>query len=174
MAESQLLTYPELRARLNQHWLAQYELPTEFTRSIPLPTLRWGIPGYAVFASPVVRRPGLPLEQGAPDRWFVVDAYQANVVLYARCQACHFAPGESWGSVTLPQTHQSLAEARAQLARLEGLLDALAPKFFTAEPIAAPHRQTLLLELSITLPQPLHDQYQALTPDFYHWLLDIS
>ena len=75
LPEKILLTYSEARKRQRNHCLRQSEIPVEHAISLPLPTKRWGKPSYAYFASPSLRSPGHPVEQGAPDRWWVTDAH---------------------------------------------------------------------------------------------------
>ena len=58
-------------------------VPIEHAVSLPMPTMRWSSPVFAVFAGPALRRPGRPLELHPPDRWWAVDAESGDLVAYA-------------------------------------------------------------------------------------------
>ena len=60
MTQPAYINYGEIRQRQRTHVLRQTEVPVDHAVSLPLPTLRWGRPAYACFASPAIRRPGQP------------------------------------------------------------------------------------------------------------------
>lgn len=146
------------------------EVPREHAVSLPLPTKRWGVPGFACFASPALRSPGKPLSQSPPDRWWVVDARNGHLLLFALTTAQPFAVGASWGTVTLPPQTRSLDEMRQDRARLEDLLSEQATQFFRGERGDSSARQKLREALERHVPEALLPQYRALAPDFHEWL----
>lgn len=164
------LTLQEVRERLKTHWLRQAEIPVEHVVSLPLPTRRWGRPAYAFFASPAVRLPGQPLEQGAPDRWACLEAQGGQILVYARSAIVPFAGEREWPTVTVPPVSGSLAALKARLASIESLAEALIPAFFAGESGAPDARQALLQELTGHIAAPLLPQHEALAPDFFSWL----
>ena len=145
-------------------------MPVEYAISLPLPTLRAGQPGYAFFASPAVRRPGAPMQQGAPDRWWVSDARNGQTLLFAHCKAQPFAPDTSFNTETLPVPTLGLAEMLATMARLTQQVTAIAPHFFTGDPGDPTSRAQTRDALLAVIPAPLLPQYRALVPDFMKWL----
>src|SRR5947209_18594491 len=104
------LSYKEMRKNQRIHMLRQAEIPVEHAISLPLPTQRLPDPGYVFFASPAIRRPKEPMEQGAPDRWWVVDAHNGQLLIYALWEVMPFARGVSWTTQTLPTPVQTLEE----------------------------------------------------------------
>lgn len=170
MIQPTILSYSEIRKRQRTHMLRQMEVPTEHTVSLPLPTRRWGAPAYACFASPALRRPGTPAVQGAPDRWWVVDARNGHLVVFALWTAVPFAPGAQWDSATLPPPTGGIGEVKSLVETIELLMEALAPAFFTDQPGDAEAMQALAQALRAHVPEPLWPQYQALVPDFFAWL----
>lgn len=164
------LSYKEIRKRQRTDELSQSEIPTEHEVSLPLPTKRWLGPAYAFFASPALRRPGQPMEQGAPDRWWVVDAHGGRLIVYALWEAVAYAKEVNWSSVTLPPVTGNIAEQQEKIAALELLIDTLVPAFFANEAGDASTRKALIEALHAYIPEPLLPQYSALTPDFFAWL----
>jgi hypothetical protein len=172
MAETQLryLTFKEVRERLKTHALRVTEIPVEHAISLPLPTKRWGGPGYALFASPALRRPGQPLEQGAPDRWWVIDAFTGRLLVYAMAKAIPIDEKSALTTVSIPPLAGSVEEARRGATRVEELLDRLSPDFFRGEAGDQTARGELKQALGTALPPALQLQHRALVPDFFAWL----
>jgi hypothetical protein len=146
------------------------EVPVEHSVSLPLPTQRWGEPSYAFFASPALRRPGQPVEQGAPDRWWAMSAQGGRIVIYALSKTVPFADSVNWGTVTLPSVSLTIEELKYALKNIEDLLNELAPSFFAGEVGNTQTRRALAAALLEHLPDPLLPQYRALAPDFFSWL----
>jgi hypothetical protein len=144
--------------------------------------MRWGEPGYALFASPASTPPAKPgqpgtadqsVELGAPDRWWVIDAHGSHLILYALWNVMPFAEGVAWSPVTLAPTSlgdKALQEARVRQQRLEHLLNELAPEFFMERPGESIERRALAEALAAYLPRQLMPQYRALVPDFFAWV----
>lgn len=170
VAPAKLLGYSAVRDRQRTHPLRMSEIPVEHAVSLPVPTKRWGGPAYAFFASPSLRRPGQPVQQGAPDRWWVVSAFGGGVVIYALWKAVPFAESIGWESTTLPAVGATIAELKQALSHIEGLMNALAPAFFAGEGGDAGARKSLSRALASFIPEPLKPQYRALAPDFFAWL----
>jgi hypothetical protein len=165
-----LLRYAEVRRRQRTHPLRQTEVPVEHAVSLPLPTRRWIGPGFAFFAAPASRAPDQPTVQGAPDRWWVVDAQGGALIVYALYAAIPFAPGVSWAECALPSVTHSLDDQRKALQNIEARMDAVAPDFFAGRSSDLTLRRALADALRAHLPTPLQPQYRALAPDFFAWL----
>src|SRR5260370_32366411 len=88
---STYLPYEQIRAYATGHPVRHAEVPVEHALSLPLPTLRWSVAGYATFAGPAVRAPGRPMQLGAPDRWWVVGAQRRELAVYALTSSLPFA-----------------------------------------------------------------------------------
>jgi hypothetical protein len=164
------LSYTDVLHRQRNDALRQAEVPLEFAVSLPMPTRRWAGAGYAFFASPAVRRPGQPMEQGAPDRWWVVDARTGRTITYSLSKALPFADGATWEWVTLPPVKRTIDEMRQALKQIEELMNVLAPAFFRGEAGDAGARKELLTALNGQVPEPIQPEYRALAPDFFAWL----
>jgi hypothetical protein len=165
-----LLTFTEVRDRMRNHPLRVSEVPVEHAVSLPLPTKRWMEPCYAFFASPALRRPGQPVEQGAPDRWWAMSAHGGRIIIYALAKALPLADEANWETVTLPLMSLTIEELKQVLKHIEELLNELAPSFFAGEAGNTQTRKALAAALLDHLPQPLVPQYRALAPDFFAWL----
>lgn len=163
------LTCTEIRKRLRTNFLAQSEVPTEHTVSFPLPTLRSGNPGFALFASPAIRMAGRPKEQGAPDRWWVLAAQNGHLLVYALCSAIPFS-SETWQPTVLSPLTATMSELRAAIGKLETLMDGQASLFFRGEAGNPAAKQELKQAFAAVLPSELLSQYRALAPDFWSWL----
>jgi len=168
--DTKWLAYSDIRQRQRNSPLRQAEIPIEHAVSLPMPTLRFGTPVYASFASPAHRQPQQPMQQGAPDRWWAVDATSGHLVLYAMVTAVPIIAGADWTTVTLPTVERSVEELRQTLAQIEEQMNALAPAFFAGEAADASARAALAQSLQAILPDPLLPQYRAMASDFFHWL----
>lgn len=147
-----------------------FPIPLEHSVSLPLPTRRVGTAGYAFFASPALRQPGFPLQQAAPDRWWIVNAHNGTLALYAPYSVFPFAENADWGQMALLPTGKSRSEREEIKSTISLLMDTLAPAFFAGDTIGASSRKSLLDALMAYLPEPLLPQYKALAPDFFAWL----
>src|SRR5437764_15393128 len=94
--ETKWLSYSDIRQKQRNSSLRQAEIPVEHAVSLPIPTLRFGSPVYAGFASPALRQPEQPMRQGAPDRWWAVDARSGHLALYALATVVPIAPDANW------------------------------------------------------------------------------
>lgn len=167
---SAFLSYDEIRKRDAASALRLAEVPVEYAVSLPLPTKRFGRPGYAVFASPAVREPGKPVEQGAPDRWWIIDAHTGHTLLYALCDMLPIAQDTAWKPEILPSPAASLEELKTEQVAVAEALNAQAPAFFSDRPGDPSPRHLLLERLQRLLPKVLMPQYRAVAPDFFRWL----
>jgi hypothetical protein len=163
------LTCTEVRKRLRTHFLLQSEVPTEYALSFPIPTRRWGNPGYALFASPALRVLGRQKEQGAPDRWWVMGAQNGHLLAYALCSAVPFTT-ENWPSSVLSPLTGTIAGLRDATGKLEKSMDAQSSAFFHGEAGIPARLEELKQALTAVLPRELLPQYRALAPDFWNWL----
>jgi hypothetical protein len=168
--QKHLMNYSELRERQKSNVLTRSEVPIEHAVSLPLPTLKWGEPAYAFFAAPALRSPDAPMQQSAPDRWWVLAAHGGRLMIYALSKAIPFPSSEIFEAVTLPKLSMTRDELRQSLKTMEDLLDALVPQFFAQEAGDEVMRQNLAAMMSELLPKPLQPQYRALVADFFAWL----
>lgn len=147
----------------------EVDVPIGHAVSLPLPTLRFGMPAYATFASPAVREPEKLVVQGPPDRWWLLDARSGTVAIFALCVVHPFAKVQ-FTKVTLPRPAATVAELRQELKEIQAQLDTLAPLFLRGEQGEAEARHKLHRALMARIPQVLWPQYEALAPDFLAWL----
>jgi hypothetical protein len=169
-----LLSYHEIRARERTHPFFQREVPVEHFKSLPVPTLRWGGPAFAAFASPARRAPRQPLAVSEPDRWWSISATNGRLQAYALTSAVPFTDAGLDSTVTIAPSAgaqpPSLAEQKAHLDAVEALFDAASASFFAGEPGSAEARAALAEALRSVIPEPLAPHYRALAPDFFTWL----
>jgi hypothetical protein len=169
--EVTLLGYARARAGFATHSLRTEEIPVEHEISLPVPTLRFGAPGYAWFAGPAGRRPGRPLRLGPPDRWWVLGAARRGLIAYARTTAIPFSDrplGPDW--VELPPVTRDLEAIEEDLRLLDSLAERAVPEFFDGRQGEAVMRTDLLAVLTAHATPLLIDWYRALAPDFFSWL----
>lgn len=172
----QLLPYRELSLRPSASALRaavfprESEVPSGYAVSLALPTRRWFGPGFAYFASPATRRPGEPVQQKSPDRWWVVDAHTGRVIAYALVAAIPFHEGLPWGDVQWTASSASIPQQRDAYERLAIVIDRIAPFFFRGETLPSAERKALTDVLAELIPAALMVQYRALVPDFFSWL----
>ena len=166
----QWLSLTEIRKRWSVHGMRRSDIPVEHYLSLPLPTTRWGEPGYTSFASPALRRPGQPPQIGTPDRWWALSAQGGGLLIYALWRVLPYAEEVQWTSVTLPPVARTVPEQQQELEVLEDLLNGLAPPFFTGEAGEGAVRRAAADLLKAHVPAPLLPWYRALTPDFFTWL----
>jgi len=150
--------------------LQRSDVPVQYAISLPLPTLRCLVPGFASFASPALRRPDQLLEQGVPDRWWVVDAKNGQLLLYALTRQLPFGDETSWKAVTEPAPAGTVADLQKAREQIEQQLDELAPAFFDHQPVPEDKRHSFLRALRAYIGPELIPQYEALAPDFFAWL----
>jgi len=165
-----LLSYSEARRRLLTMGIVMSDVPIESAVSLPLPTNRWSIPGYAVFAGPALRIPGEAPIQAAPDRWWVYGARGGHLLIYALQAVQSFVPGELFSDVTLNNSSRTIDEMREDLAVLDRLMDGLVPAFFAGAAGELDRRRAVSETLSLVIPSQLTPRYRALVPDFFAWL----
>jgi hypothetical protein len=157
-----------------QNDLRKFVVPVEQSSSLPLPTFRCHGPGFASFASAAIGSPGQPMEQDVPNRWWVFDAKNGKLLLFAITQAMPFSDDKSWKPIAIESRFATVSEMQKAQQEIEGLVDELAPLFFAHQQAAAEKRAALLEALHRYVPPELMPQYQALVPDFFKWLGDKS
>lgn len=167
-----LLVYASLRQRALDHPVRHAEAPVEHAISLPLPTLRWGAPGYACFAGPAVRAPRQTLQLAVPDRWWLLDPRRAGLVVYGLTAAIPFTESRWEGPVTVTPSGRSLADVQEDLKLVDDLMDVGARAFLQSEDLEATTRQDLAAALLAYLPTSVLPWYRALVPDFFAWIED--
>jgi len=167
---TQLLTYKEIRQRMQRHPIRQSEVPIEHEVSLPVPTLRCGQPAFGFFACSASRRPGQPTRLSPPDRWWAFRAQGGQLLGYNLSAVVPFAASPAWTDVEVPAPSPTVAGVRQLLADIEAMHEALAPEFFAGNAGDAESRAALVKMLRQFAPDPLLQQYRAMAPDFFAWL----
>lgn len=170
-----VLSFAQARKMGRTHPLNVSEIPDEHAVSLPIPTRRANVAAYAFFAAPSAPIAGQPPQQGAPDRWWLLDAESAagRLLFYALCSVAPFADAShsaAWKNTTLPPITLSMAQYESALAQLDTQMDALAASFWAGDAGEPGARQALGETLNELVPAPLLPRYQALAPDFWAWL----
>jgi hypothetical protein len=172
--EHPLPGYGEVRRRSARLRLRAEEVPTGHEVSLPLPTLRWGRPGYASYAGPAVRAPGAPLRLGTPDRWWLVRADDLRLVTYSLVTAVEFSPDLPDGPVVLPPSGRSREEGRLDDELFNELMTAAVPMFFAGDRPTGTLRADLAAVLGAVVPAEVRPWTDRLAPDFFGWLTGAS
>ncbi|MFJ3977261.1 hypothetical protein [Streptomyces sp. NPDC090021] len=162
--------YEQIRKEFAEHPLRRSEVPVEHFVSPPLPTLRWGVPGFAVFASPALRRPRQPLRVDTPDRWWALAAGGGDLLVYATTRALPPASDAPAGPVTVAPTGRPISALREDQRLLDDLLDRCLPDFFAESSGDPGGRAELASMLPLLLAPELIPWARDLTPDFFSWL----
>ena len=165
-----LMSYSEARRHLMTMSIVLSDVPTEAAVSLPIPTRRLSLPGYAVYAAPALRIPGQEPVQGPPDRWWVLNAHGGHLLLYALTAALPFATGEIFNDAVLPNPHRSIDEMRDDLAVLDRLMNGVVKDFFAGAAGELDRRRAVSETLTLIIPSVLSSRYRALAPDFFAWL----
>lgn len=160
------LPYAQVRRHLVRATLRRDEVPIEHEVSLPVPTLRWGVPAYACFAAPAARLPGEPVRLDPPDRWWAVRADTLVLVTYALTAAVRFTDA-ALDPVVLPPSGRSGRDGREDRRVLDELLGAAATAFLAGHPVDPILRDDLTAALAAVVPAPVLPWYRLLTPDFF-------
>ena len=168
--QNELISFEQLAKRRGNDAVKQQEIPDTHAIALGLPTLRAQRPGYAFFAAPALRVPGQLQVQDAPDRWWVISAENAKLLMYAQQDVLPFSGNTQFGRQELTPPQCTLEELKARLKRVRELLDAAAPKFFHGEAMDKEERVRISELLNFLIPQQLQPQCRELVPDFYQWL----
>jgi hypothetical protein len=163
------LAYDRIRQFREIRLVIQSHVPVEHEISLPLPTKRFQVPGYACFASPALRSPGQPLEVDAPDRWWTVDARSGLLVNYSLCLAIPFT-SKPLNSLIVPATSDPIQTLQQRLHDLGSQIESQAPAFFDGQERPPAERAVLLGLLQAAISPVLLPEYQELVPDFFAWL----
>lgn len=164
-----LFGYAQARKAFSEHAVARAEVPVEHLTSLPLPTARWGAPGYAGFACPARRRPGEPQSVSPPDRWWALGARRGELLVYGRTTAVPFGVLAA-ERVTLARVTRPVAAVLEDLRVLEEATERAVGPFFDGEPGDATLRADLREMVRAQIPAEMRAWYQTLTPDFFSWL----
>lgn len=170
MENHDYMSYKKIRQIQSSFELRKSEIPIEYSLSLPLPTLRWGKAGYASFACNTLRIPGVPTEQNPPDIWWLINAVNRRLLLYAHFDVLPYVRDVDWHPVILPKVQFTIAQLKEQLNYIEILLDQLAPKFFSDIFATQEDRSNFTNAFSGYIPSPLLPFYETLVPDFFDWL----
>lgn len=169
VAAESLMSYRDICRAESVDLLLRSEVPVEYEKSLPLPTLRWGMPAYASYASSAARVPGQPLRLGSPNRWWLVDARTGHLLQYALCQVTAFS-NQSWGEEAIPASLETMTERQQKIDSILLQMDKQSPRFLSGSPGDPGERGRLAGALKEYLPKPIIAQYRSLAPDFFAWL----
>ncbi|GAB3280522.1 hypothetical protein GCM10027347_55710 [Larkinella harenae] len=169
------LTYKTIRRTVSTHYIRQAEVPTDYFVSLPLPTLRAGIPAFACFASAFIREipeadsnTPIRITYSPPDRWWLLSARGQYLLQYTMCSLLNFTD-RSFEHFSVTDT-RSLVEVQKLLKTIEQYLETIVPAFFEKSPVSEETKKNLHEALTEFIPpQQLHI-YDALVPDFFQWL----
>lgn len=163
--------YDDMLREVRRGPLYTHLVPSEHEKSLPFPTLRAGVPGFAGYARAAGGVSGL---RAAPDRWFVVDRRGRELLLYARTSALTLPSLLSHGQDREPGVVQA-ESADVELSRLLELrrefsvrIGELSDAFFRGEAPSAEGVEALRRILR-TLLKGAHEE-RAIAQDFFTWL----
>ncbi len=166
---AKLLSFATVRERIKTSALRRSEIPTEHLLSLPLPTLRWGRPAFAFYASPARRTPGKPTVQAPPDRYWAIAAHGGHLVFYALTSAVRLeAETDAWHPVELPPPAIPVAAMPDEVAVFDDVMTVASEDFFQGRPATA--KPALTDAWARLVPKPVLPFYRALAPDFWLWL----
>lgn len=168
-APAHLVSYRQVRKEFLDHPVRHAEVPVEHAISLPVPTLRWSLPGYGGFAGPATRAPGQPLRLGTPDRWWALHAEHHRLIGYGLIAAFPFAALGA-DQVLVDRSGRSVADAHEDLRLLDELMDQVAGSFLAGSASDAALRSDLLEALTTNVTDPILPWYRAFAPDFFSWL----
>jgi hypothetical protein len=165
------ISFDDILSQKRTRFVLENLIPVGAYISLPLPTNRWRVQSYAMFAAPALRRPGQPTVQTAPDRWLLFDARHGHLLAYNLMTVNPYA-AVSFETVIVPQHGASVDSLRQSLSDLGALMnEAVIPSFFGADNAISFARKDAVRRLLVTVvPEPLFPLYRALTPDFFEWL----
>ena len=164
-----ILSFLDAYEKQSDHPLRNAEIPEEYSLSIPLPTLRFGVPAYAGYSSPASRSPKNPTRQSPPAQWWLLDAVSGRLLLFAACRIYPFTD-QTFAEFTHPVPALSMEEMEADWEQFTRLMEELAPLFLSGVDAEKQSRQALAEGFPKNFPEPLLLQYHALAPDFFTWL----
>jgi hypothetical protein len=169
-----LISYARMRKGFGEHPVRRAEVPVEHSISLPMPTARWAVPGYAGFACPALRAPWKPLRLRRPDRWWLLGASHGELLAYGRTSVLPFGDvtaGTAPESVTLPAATRPVAAVLEDLRVLDETMELAVGPFFAGEPGDAALRADLAAIIGVQAGAPeVLAWYRALAPDFFRWL----
>lgn len=164
-----IINYLEFRKKQATHFLRRYEIPIEYSVSLPIPTRRFYISAYASFANLTTTILGKQVEIQPPDRWWAFDATTGQILVYARETVLPFSK-ENFNAVLLPSIQRSLEEQEDLLVRVEQGINDVCEAFFENKNTNDEKRKILQENLTHYLPENILPRYKALCPDFFEWL----
>lgn len=168
LPEPKWLSYQRVRQQMQR--IRSIEVPVEFAVSLPMPTLRWGTAAFAHFAAPAIREPEGPTTQASPDRWWMIDARNAHLIVYALCDVVAFATNTKFDRAIIHSEGVTIEHIRERHQQLDQAMNDVVPQFFAGQAGAQDSRRHVAALLVAVIPQSLMPIYRSLTPDFFNWL----
>jgi hypothetical protein len=170
--QSDWLSYRQAMNWSRAHAVRLAEVPVEHAVSPPLPMQRLGRAQYIQVASPAVRKPGEPVRQSAPDRWWMFEARGGRLAVYALTSAIGLERPEAFGDCEIVSPAPTVAALReGRDAYAEAMEDAVVA-FFAGQSASPGQGARIVALLEAITPAPLMAQHRALAPDFFAWLED--
>jgi hypothetical protein len=168
-------SFDDVLSQKRTRFVLENLIPVGAYVSLPLPTNRWRVQSYAMFAAPALRRPGQPVVYTAPDRWLLFDARHGHLLAYSLMTINPYAP-VSFETVTVVQHGTSVDSLRQSLSDLGALMNGVVvPSFFDGDKaISSAQKDAVRQLLTSVVPEPIFPLYRALTPDFFEWLERIN
>lgn len=167
------LGYSEIHSRTIRHPLIASELPTGYVTSLGLPTKRWHVAAYAYFSSPATTPREGVYTQSPPAMWWIIDAKNADLLVYARVTAMPFARDEDLGEpVSIVSAGETLQAFNSRRERIWELIEMTATSFFDDRPADTDLKHELAALLRRHIPGAVVRYYELLSSDFFRWLLD--
>lgn len=170
LANQRLLAFSDVRQELGAHRLRLAEIPIAHSLSLPLPTLRWGSPAYAFFATARLRRPERAQIAIPPDSWGLLDPQNGHLLLYARWATLPILSGVDATRLVPATAHGEFAALQQEEAALTSLLDRASSAYLGGQDVDRHTRHALVTRFARLADENLVPYYQALVPDFFRWL----
>jgi len=163
------LQWSQMQELMRTHWLRRSDIPAEAAVSLPLPTLRFGGPGFQFHAGAMLRDPAGTIRREPPDCHWAFAAQGGRLLYYARSRAIPLEPaGAGWTAVSMDRPSLDVRALRERFQAFGPIMDQACERFFDGAP--ADFAADLLAELELLAGPPVMPFYRAMAPDFWQWL----
>lgn len=163
-------SYTEFIKHEQKHKIHESEISLQHYVSLPIPWVKDSHPYYILFAAPALRKPGQPMQVGSTDRWWMMDAKNCDLVVYALCSVFPFSGFTAHNPLTIPVSTLSIQEIRQKQNSFEVLMNDLVPNFFKGLSAEKTTRKAAGELFASLVPNELIWEYRRLAPQFFEWL----
>lgn len=163
-------SYKEFSLLEKKNKIRESEIPVGHYISWPMPIIEKNLKGFISFASPALRQPDQPMKIGTPDRWWILNADNGKLIVYALCTAMPYANYKFHEPFTLPKIQLSIQEIRQKQDSMAILMDSIVIDFFDQKPINLTTRNAILEIYKALIPGSLFSDYRVIAPQFFSWL----